>query len=152
MSRNLSDPSCAICSASAEDIVIEEAPRLGTREELGVYFHQLFANAHCSNCGALYLAWMVDAPSRYPRTRDDGRHFDLSFRHAFNDEPAAADLPSPEKLMELHVKEHLTAAKNLRQQAAKLIADAEEIEPSPRERISSEQCFARSISAELAAT
>lgn len=71
---------------------------------------------------------MVDAPSRYPRTRDDGRHFDLSFRHAFNDEPAAADLPSPEKLMELHVKEHLTAAKNLRQQAAKLIADAEEIE------------------------
>ena len=80
-------------------VVVEEAPRPPTKEEVGPYYEEyrgrLFANAHCQACGAKYLAWF----SKWV----GGHHFedsevvtDLSYRAAFNDEALPEDLPTHE--------------------------------------------------------
>ena len=93
MSRNLCQTDCAFCGS--EDIVLEEEARPITPDEAGPYFDEyrgcLFANAHCAKCEAPYLAWMDDmakaARYHYAGRRLNGKHFDLSHRAAFNDEP-----------------------------------------------------------------
>lgn len=99
MSRNLCQTNCAACSC--EEIALEEAARPITASEAGAYFDEyegmLVANAHCSLCKALYLAWCDEVKRiRNPwRGREvNERGFgDLSWRHAFNDEPSIRDLP-----------------------------------------------------------
>lgn len=105
MSRNLSRTDCYCCSG---DIVHDEEPRPITEEECHPYTHYvadllIVANAHCADCEARYLAWFaIDnrATVQHPYIRrtmsyEGGRpvHCDLSFRAAFNDEPADDDLP-----------------------------------------------------------
>lgn len=106
MSRNLASRRCQTSGCRVEEVVLEETPRPITREEAGAYFYEcegmLVANAHCPACLALYLAWCDESPcvrhpssrSIYwaPRTPERG-YFDLSYRNAFNDEPATEDLP-----------------------------------------------------------
>lgn len=86
MSRNICRTDCARCCG---DVVLDEAPRLLTREEAGAHFDNYrtksFANAHCPTCGARYLAWIQDLYT--------GLHHDLSWRSTFNDEPGDDDLP-----------------------------------------------------------
>lgn len=100
MSRNLGRTDCDFCRSKS--IVIEEAPRLGTPEDLGRYFEEFqgctFASAHCADCEAKYLAWFDwGAHNRkygFHSPREFGpTHGDLSFRSTFNDEPGIADLP-----------------------------------------------------------
>jgi hypothetical protein len=101
MSRNLGRTDCDVCGG---DVLHEEGERLITPEETGPYWKEyegmLVANAHCRDCEAKYLAWV-----RGPKTWGFGHghlssenyqpngHIDLSYRAAFNDEPADADLP-----------------------------------------------------------
>lgn len=105
MSRNLGDTSCAICHS---DVALTGAAHAITREEAGVYFDEyvgmIVADAECPRCAAKYLAWI----KRKSWTRDDRdtRLFvDLSFRHSFDDEPAAEDLPTPETLQQIHIQQ-----------------------------------------------
>lgn len=106
MSRNLSETGCHFCPAPGRDIVLEEEPRPITRADAGRYFDEyegfMMANAHCYHCDAKYLAWCAESKAwlrkygreRYPNEPRDGlRHFDLSFRSTFNDEPGPDDLP-----------------------------------------------------------
>ena len=135
MSRNLLRKDCAICYS--DDIEIEEPPRpIKPHECRGYekeYVGQLeVANARCKNCDAKYLAWVRhrftgsgphDKWSREPF--GDGPPFvDLSFRAAFNDEPAAEDLPTVEKLAEIHSERQRKHAADLRRAAAELLDEA----------------------------
>lgn len=131
MSRNLGDTYCAICHS--EDIVLEEAPRPIRREECGPYVHYVdeltVANAHCGECDAKYLAWVrhvVPDSIVGAFVRDPGScgFVDLSFRASFNDEPAASDLPTPEKLAEIFRRDCRASARRLRDEAARLIEQA----------------------------
>ena len=101
MSRNLCRTDCRSCPGEHEHILLEEAPRPITREDVSWCFDEyagmLVAKARCVLCGALYLAW-VDWPSNgrgHFRLADHpgARFCDLSYRHAFNDEPAIEDTP-----------------------------------------------------------
>lgn len=99
MSRNLGEVHCAFCSGP---VIHTEEPRPITPQEAGPYFdhyrNALFAAAECRECGAPYLAWVAmpawnrDA-RREPWLGKDRQHFDLSHRHAFNDEPDPEDMP-----------------------------------------------------------
>lgn len=105
MSRNLGDTCCEICHDTVE-LCGETHPI--TREEAGPYFDEydgmLVADAVCTRCDAKYLAWVKR--KKWSRAADDTRPFeDLSFRKAFNDEPATEDLPSPEMLKTIHVEQ-----------------------------------------------
>lgn len=98
MSRNLCETHCDFCKG---DVTLDEAARPITEPEAGPYFPEfrgmLVANATCRVCKAKYLAWVDERPTGKSWTRHaeaDGRGFhDLSFRAAFNDEPAEEDLP-----------------------------------------------------------
>lgn len=103
MSRNLGRVDCRECPGGHEHIVMEEAPRPVEARDVGdhnvaSYAGLIVARARCILCHALYLAW-VDwpiSPSGYFRLacRDSGLRFvDLSFRHAFDDDPSAEDAP-----------------------------------------------------------
>jgi hypothetical protein len=96
VSRNLCSILCQHCPGQP---ALVESPRPITREEAGVYFGEyqgmLVANAECPTCLAKYLAWVGKHP-QWPHEvhidPDLGFH-DLSYRAAFNDEPAEEDLP-----------------------------------------------------------
>ncbi len=103
MSRNLGRTDCKFCHSA---VTLDEEPRLITPEEAGCYYATyqgygyagaIMANATCAACGAKYLAWVsLQACEGYRGGwgRVDGApFFDLSFRAAFNDEPAEDDLP-----------------------------------------------------------
>lgn len=104
MSRNLCRKDCHFCGGV---VVLEERPRPITKEDAGVYFDDyegmVVANAHCEDCEALYLAW-VDETKRlkyasFARQMYEGdTHVDLSYRHAFDDEPDDEDLPKFEMI------------------------------------------------------
>lgn len=92
MSRNLCTTSCHFCGR--EPVPVEDPRHLKPTDGASVYHdeyrHRFFMDAEC-HCGALYLAW---AGHSWRDAIPDGRDFyDLSFRHAFNDEPCALDLP-----------------------------------------------------------
>lgn len=116
MSRNLCDTACRICGDEAK---LDGPARPIAKFDAGGYFDNyagklIVADARCSNCDAKYLAWV----SVVPRTSMDSGHWkkygdhddrpfvDLSFRRAFNDEPAPEDLPSPETLQRIALREH----------------------------------------------
>jgi len=104
MSRNLGQTTCYFCSTEVEMV---EAPRLVTVEDTGPHYFKfargrIVAHAVCPMCRAKYLAWVdgtgcsgVDHQYPSPRYDDDGKPVpaDLSFRTAYNDEPAPADMP-----------------------------------------------------------
>lgn len=115
MSRNLGRTCCGFCSGS---VTLEEQPRAITRDEAGCYYEThhgfgyargIFANARCGTCGAKYLAWVsLLACDGYSGSSGSSwghaetvPFFDLSFRRAFNDEPAEEDLPDWEIIEEL---------------------------------------------------
>lgn len=105
MSRNLGDTSCAICH---RDVVLCGEPHPITAEEAGRYLDEyrgmVVADAVCSFCDAKYMAWVKRA--KWSRGYEDTRPFiDLSFRRAFNDEPAPEDLPTPEMLLRVHLEQ-----------------------------------------------
>lgn len=119
MSRNLGGTYCEICYAASEQITLEETPRPARPEDCGRYFdefkHVIFAAAHCTACGAKYLAWIVDPIRPWPRAPSAGQRFvDLSFRSTFNDEPGPDDLPPPEVLQRVHRERCLAKAREIR--------------------------------------
>jgi hypothetical protein len=113
-----------------------------TEQEGGVYYKEfspmVVADAECEVCGAKYLAW-VDERGREPWVGngtiyhfknyadpdhyDDPRRafFDLSYRKAFNDEPAKADEGDPD-LKSLGVGGYIA---RLRKQRDELLAALE---------------------------
>lgn len=110
MSRNLTCSSCCECPGGHEHIVLEEEPRPASREDIGDHFFDsgeytglLVAKAHCVLCHTLYLAWVDWAGGHdywdlASKSRDSAaivkqRFCDLSYRHAFNDEPSPVDVP-----------------------------------------------------------
>ena len=125
MSRNLGSTSCRICNG---DVTLEEAPRPITVGETGRYSSEylgrlIVANARCS-CGAKYLAWVRLTGSFGHLTNDRNEPFvDLSFRVAFNDEPAAEDLPPPEILKQVHEAECIAQVRALERQIQELQAE-----------------------------
>jgi hypothetical protein len=133
MSRNLGDTCCRICSGDG-DVHMIEAPRPITAEECGAYAdlyvgHLVVARAICSFCGAKYLAWVSHDLAGWKREPSASQSFvDLSFRRAFNDEPAAEDLPTPEMLKMLHMRECLERVKELRVQVESLLLDVKAAE------------------------
>jgi hypothetical protein len=132
VSRNTCNTSCSICH---DDVMLEGEPGPITRDEAGPYFDEydrqglVVANASCIGCRAKYLAW-VRIGGRFPREPYEGGppFIDLSFRAAFNDEPAPEDLPTSEKLLEIHQAQCRATAGQLRSEAAGLLADADRIE------------------------
>lgn len=92
MSRNLCQTNCYFCDS---ELQLEGNPHIITRKEAGIYkdgFQNLIVdNADCPICEAKYLAWMNRGMNR--ASYQEGVIADLSFRHAFNDEPALEDLP-----------------------------------------------------------
>jgi hypothetical protein len=99
MSRNLCQIDCEFCKGV---VTLDEPARPITKAETGSYFPEyggmLVANATCRLCKAKYLAWVDERPSGKSwarHTEDDNKlgFHDLSFREAFNDEPANADMP-----------------------------------------------------------
>lgn len=140
MSRNLCDTSCRICTADEKAIVLNERPRPLTVADVGEHFFAeydglIVARAHCSGCGAKYLAWIDAATNRRLNTghwrrrdpHDDRQHVDLSFQHSFDDEPAPEDLPAPERLQELHEAEHVRVAREREREAQELLAEARDL-------------------------
>lgn len=139
MSRNLCSTSCAICHA---EVLLEEPPRPATATDVGPHYADRYvgalvvANAKCRACEAKYLAWVSHdflsggGCSRWQRQPYEGGppFVDLSFRAAFNDEPAAADLPSLEMLQWMHEGECRLAAEECRAIAVELQRRAEEHE------------------------
>lgn len=93
MSRNLGTVHCKACPS--DDLVrLLEAPRPIRVDECRPYLSyvgMMVANAECAQCEAKYLAW-ISGPFPH-HWRDDIPYSDLSFRAAFNDEPAPEDLP-----------------------------------------------------------
>jgi hypothetical protein len=105
MSRNLGDTLCEVCNSTVE---LCGEPHPITREEAGRYYDEyvgmVVADAECTRCSAKYLAWVKR--KKWSRAAGDDRPFeDLSFRKAFNDEPAPEDLPSPEMLVTIHIEQ-----------------------------------------------
>lgn len=101
MSRNLCQIDCAACPGSHEHIVIEGPVREVTEKEDPGYYREhrglLIAEARCVLCHALYFAW-VDWPNQphshwHLKSKHGQRFCDLSYRNAFNDEPAPEDTP-----------------------------------------------------------
>lgn len=99
MSRNLCQTDCEFCKGV---VTLDEQARSITEAETGPYFPEyrgmLVANATCRQCRAKYLAWVDDRPTGKPWSTHAGDgnklgFFDLSFRAAFNDEPADEDMP-----------------------------------------------------------
>lgn len=100
MSRNLLRTDCHRCQGA---VTLTGPAHPITREEGGVYIDEykgmIVADATCSVCGALYLAWVNGRPDWMlghlaPRNRpSDAPFVDLSYRSTFNDEPGAGDLP-----------------------------------------------------------
>lgn len=103
MSRNLCMTACKFCDGTVRT---HEAPRPITEREAGVYFPEfvgmLVAKAACVDCEAPYLAWVdmrtCKGPPHEgrrwaPHAASGESHCDLSHYHAFNDEPAEADMP-----------------------------------------------------------
>lgn len=97
MSRNLGQTDCEFCKGT---VTLDEQSRPITEDETGPYFPEyrgmLVANATCRVCKAKYLAWVDKRPTgkSWARHAEDERGFhDLSFRAAFNDEPADEDMP-----------------------------------------------------------
>jgi hypothetical protein len=133
MSRNIGETSCEICEAPHTSIELEEAPRPLRAEDAGRYFTEFegrltVAAAHCTGCGARYLAW-ISLTGPWPREPAEGARFvDLSFRSSFNDEPGAADLPTPEMLRQVFARQQRAHAQRLRDEAARLIGEAQHLE------------------------
>lgn len=105
MSRNIGSTRCSICYG---DVVLEEAPRLGSAADFGAYADEYagkleVANARCGDCGTLYLAWVRHRTHLWGHLANERNEpfVDLSFRHAFDDEPAPEDLPPVDKLREI---------------------------------------------------
>jgi len=97
MSRNLGRTNCYYCG---HDVVLVEEPRRATSRDVGSNFWAEFqgmtvASAECPACLALYLAWVSPPPEgrRTLEQQTSATHYDLSFRHSFNDEPSDRDLP-----------------------------------------------------------
>ena len=104
MSRNLGRTDCRKCMGV---VVLEEAPRLLTRDDVGAhiesrggysYAGMIGAKAICEDCGAKYIAWcsLDDCEgygSFYWSRPKEGPFFDLSYRSTFNDEAGPDDLP-----------------------------------------------------------
>lgn len=147
MSRNLASTGCRICCMDSSTIQLEESPRPITEQEVGLAYRARYvgrlvvANAVCTQCGAKYLAWVShDFPAesgcsrwkREPGGYEGSPPFvDLSFRHAFDDEPAAEDLPTKEYLEELEYERRAKRVADLRESAAKITAVADAIECGP---------------------
>lgn len=99
MSRNLGITHCHQCGG---DVALEEEPRPITRDDAGPYFDEyhrkrlIVANASCPDCRAKYLAWVSSSIGGHLSPSDvdwmPGRFVDLSYRHAFNDEPDREDI------------------------------------------------------------
>lgn len=97
MSRNIGQTNCYFCEHA---VVLVEAPRPISANEYAPYDQfvgMTVANAECPACLALYLAWVRPSQAmdeaRLGHRELRGTHFDLSFRHSFNDEPSDRDLP-----------------------------------------------------------
>jgi hypothetical protein len=97
MSRNLGRTDCNFCGGVVK---LEERPRLINEDEAGPYYVEYktakFANASCVDCNARYLAWCegLGFYGHFARESTEKHPFnDLSHRAAFNDEPAAEDMP-----------------------------------------------------------
>ena len=145
MGQNLMRTDCAICEG---EVMLEEEARpirptecVGhEREHVGLL---AVARARCRACGTLYLAWVKhDDPDfgSWLGGSDDESFVDLSFRHSFGDRPGPLDLPSVEKLREVHHAKMRADAAERRADAASLIRSADAIErdaaagePSPWE-------------------
>lgn len=100
MSRNLCQRNCYYCGDIPR---LTEDARPVTPDDCGSrYFDEYkgmtVAAAECPSCEAKYLAW-IDPPESwamhgwYVNKYGDTRHFDLSFRSTFNDEPGPTDTP-----------------------------------------------------------
>jgi hypothetical protein len=141
MSRNLMIDDCAVCHGA---IVLEEAARPITTEECRgcelTYLGRLVvANARCVGCGTLYLAWISwqsDRPSPVPWVRKsdrpardgDGSFSDLSFRHSFDTDPDADDLPSRATLRRVDREDTTREVASLRANAEYLRTRADRLE------------------------
>lgn len=133
MSRNIGETSCEICEAPHTSIELEEAPRPLRASDAGRYFKEfegrlIVAAARCTQCDAKYLAWISEGEP-WPREPAEGARFvDLSFRSSFNDEPGAADLPTPEMLRQVFARQQRAQAQRLRDEAAHLNREAARFE------------------------
>ena len=141
MSRNLCDTACRICCG---EVKLEGEPHPITADECSGYVDEyigklIVANARCESCNAKYLAWVAVVPgSRMDcghwkrRGEWDDRPFvDMSFRRAFNDEPAPEDLPSPEMLRTLALREHDASAAEMQDAAVSMWRELVEFLESP---------------------
>lgn len=112
MSRNLCRVDCRECPGGHEHIVIEGPIREVTAKEDPAYINDhrglLIAEARCVLCHALYVAWIdwSNQPhSHWHLKAHAGQRFcDLSYRHAFNDEPCVLDLPVYEVEQVIHYR------------------------------------------------
>lgn len=123
MSRNLGDTLCAVCH---RDVKLCGEPHPITKEEAGPYFDEyngmVVADAVCPFCDAKYLAWVKRA--KWSRGSEDTRPFiDLSFRKAFNDEPAPEDLPTPLMLQRVHLEQVAASAAEAVEKLREMFAD-----------------------------
>ncbi len=94
MSRNLNETTCYFCH---HELVMTGEPRLFDYTK-SVYYEEYRAmtvrDAECPVCLAQYLAWVHPGKGNRPtQSSDFATHYDLSFRHSFNDEPSDRDLP-----------------------------------------------------------
>ncbi len=131
MSRNIGSVSCSICGAP---IVLDEQARPIRPIECGAlaseYIDRLVvANAHCSYCGTLYLAWVRKEGSFGHLANNRGESFvDLSFRHSFNDEPHTKDLPPQGKLTEIADRHRRQELQELQDEATDLAVKISRLE------------------------
>lgn len=104
MSRNIGDTRCQECDGV---VLAVEPARKATEADVRRYSEQFLgmtvANARCADCGTPYLAWYeyppygfhAGQPVRCKWGTDEPEIIDLSYRHAFNDEPSSDGRDAP---------------------------------------------------------
>lgn len=118
MSRNLCRTDCHYCHG---DVRLTGPVRPGKARDFGRYsafVGMLVADAQCIDCLTPYLAWVDErttASTVYHEgarwARSPGAFVDLSYRHAFNDEPASDGRDAP-KYEVIRVRVPVAAARS----------------------------------------